>query len=93
MIVKKEQIELEKEKIRYASARLRESVLLFNETLDSVQEVIEGLQIVANTNGVHSRSDQISRIANMEIDKKKILSIADSSDNIVVTDNMRKEYL
>lgn len=93
MIVKKEQIEQEKEKIRYASARLRESVLLFNETLDSVQEVIEGLQIVANTNGGHSRSDQISRIANMEIDKKKILSIADSSDNIVVTDNMRKEYL
>lgn len=93
MIVKKEQVEAEKAKIRLASARLRESIFSFNETLDSVQEVIEGLQVVANTNGGHSRSDKISKIANMEIDKRKILNIADYVDNIVITDSTHKEYI
>lgn len=93
MVITKVQIEEEKGKIKLSAAKLRESILSFNETLESVQEVVDGLRVVANTNGGHRRSDQISQIANMEIDKSKIASIADCADNIVVVDSTHKEYI
>ena len=93
MIIKKQDIEDEKEKIKVTSSKLRDSITSFNETLDSVQEVIDGLKVVANTYGGHKRNDQISKIANIEIDKSKLASIADFADNIVVTDSTHKEYV
>ncbi len=90
MIITEEQIEEEKQKIIVASRNLEDSVLDFIATLNTVQEVIDGVKIAANTYGGHQRADAVDKIANMEIDKKKIKIISDSISQINVNVDMVK---
>lgn len=75
-MVTNEQVETEKQKIAAASKNLVDDVEEFISTLESVQEVIEGVKVAANTYGGHQTADKIAKIADMEIDKKKIQNIA-----------------
>lgn len=82
-----EQVEEEKQKIVAASKNLEEDVAEFISTLASVQEVIEGVKVAANTYGGHQSADKIARIADMEIDKKSIQSVTDIVAGITVYAN------
>lgn len=83
---------MEKEKIKLSLDRLTDSVENFNSTLDSVQEVIEGLKVVANTCGGHQRNDQISQIANMDINKREIACMKEDISNIKIITDIHKKY-
>ena len=75
-MITNEQVETEKQKIAVATKNLVDDVEEFLSTLESVQEVIEGVRVAANTYGGHQKTDKISQIANIEIDKNKIQNIA-----------------
>lgn len=66
-----DQIEEEIEKIKSATDKLRESVANFNSVYASVHDVVDGLRIVANTNGGHRKADQIAALADFGISTKK----------------------
>ena len=83
-MVTNEQVETEKQKIAAASKNLVDDVEEFISTLESVQEVIEGVKVAANTYGGHQTVDKIAKIADMEIDKNKIQNIASLVSKISV---------
>lgn len=83
-MVTNEQVETEKEKIAAASKKIVDDVEEFISTLESVQEVIEGVKVAANTYGGHQTADKIAKIADMEIDKNKIKNIASLVSEISV---------
>ena len=56
-MVTNEQVETEKQKIAAASKNLVDDVEEFISTLESVQEVIEGVKVAANTYGGHQTAD------------------------------------
>lgn len=88
-----EQIEEEIEKIRNATDKLRESVDNFNNVYASVHDVVDGLRIVANTNGGHRRADQIAALANFGISTKKMDKIVTAAEEVNVTYNKREVTL
>lgn len=65
----------------------------FISTLESVQEVIEGVKVATNTYGGHQTADKIAKIANMEFDKNKIQNIASlvSEINVYADPNTKKD--
>lgn len=83
-MITNEQVETEKQKIIAASKNLVDDVEEFISTLESVQEVIEGVKVAANTCGGHQTADKISQIANMEIDKNRIQNITSLVSGISV---------
>ncbi len=88
-----EQIEEEIEKIRNATDKLRESVDNFNNVYASVHDVVDGLRIVANTNGGHRRADQIAALANFGISTKKMDKIVTAAEDVNVTYTKREVTL
>lgn len=88
-----EQIEEEIEKIRNATDKLRESVDNFNNVYASVHDVVDGLRIVANTNGGHRRADQIAALADFGISTKKMDKIVTAAEEVNVTYNKREVTL
>ena len=88
-----EQIEEEIEKIRNATDKLRESVDNFNNVYASVHDVVDGLRIVANTNGGHRRADQIAALANFGISTKKMDKIVTVAEDVNVTYTKREVTL
>lgn len=88
-----EQIEEEIEKIRNATDKLRESVDNFNNVYASVHDVVDGLRIVANTNGGHRKADQIAALADFGISTKKMDKIVTAAEEVNVTYNKREVTL
>lgn len=74
-MITNDQIEAEKQKIIAATKNLEDDVEEFISTLESVQQVIEGVKVAANTYGGHQTADKIAKIADMEIDKNRIQNI------------------
>ena len=93
-MITNDQVETEKQKIIAASKNLVDDVEEFISTLESVQEVIEGVKVAAKTCGGHQTADKISQIANMEIDKNKIQNIASlvSEINVYADPNTKKRF-
>ena len=88
-----DQIEEEIEKIKSATDKLRESVANFNNVYASVHDVVDGLRIVANTNGGHRKADQISALADFGISTKKMDKIVTAAEEVNVTYNKREVTL
>lgn len=74
-MITNDQVKAEKQKIIAATKNLEDDVEEFISTLESVQEVIEGVKVAANTYGGHQTADKIAKIADMEIDKNRIQNI------------------
>ena len=88
-----DQIEEEIEKIKSATDKLRESVANFNSVYASVHDVVDGLRIVANTNGGHRKADQIAALADFGISTKKMDKIVTAAEEVYVTYNKREVTL
>ena len=74
-MITNDQVKAEKQKIIAATKNLEDDVEEFISTLESVQQVIEGVKVAANTYGGHQTADKIAKIADMEIDKNRIQNI------------------
>ncbi|MBD9098544.1 hypothetical protein EGP98_02930 [bacterium] len=88
-----EQIEEEIEKIKNATDKLRESVENFNSVYASVHDVVDGLRIVANTNGGHRKADKIATLADFGISTKKMDNIVRTAEDVKVVYTKREVTL
>ena len=90
MIITQTEIEQEKSKIILKTKQLQDSIHEFQYAFSEIEDVINGLRVVANTCGGYAKTEKIRNLANIDFHQVQILSVIDDIQSIsIVADKTR----